>query len=308
MAGDTVIIGNWNDTTPAAPAGHDNVKFQKDASTPPNISAHAPRADTAGTKYGTIIYDGSGNASRYLGADGSWHTLPAGSIPNGGTIGQVLAKASATDGDVEWADPGGAGGWPWDYDPPLASSFSLASGDATNLTLSDEDYPTGLHIDAGAPTSGDKNRIAYRVLSDPTLDWDMRARLRGFITATNYSGFGVIIYDSVGGKPISLTLRSDGQISTIKWTSLAGYTGNLILIPPRWVPFDLWFRATHTSNNYYFYYSIDGLYWHFHSSIADTSYTPNRANYVGLCMDYNRSYGQQNLMNCAYFSLTGPAV
>lgn len=111
MAGDTIIIGNWNDATPAAPAGHDNVKFQKDVSAPPNISAHVPRADTAGTKYGTIIYDGSGNANRYLGGDGAWHAMPAGSLPNGGTTGQVLAKASAADGDVAWANPsGGSGG------------------------------------------------------------------------------------------------------------------------------------------------------------------------------------------------------
>lgn len=40
MAGDTIIIGNWNSTTPSAPAGHDNVTFQKDASSPPNISAY----------------------------------------------------------------------------------------------------------------------------------------------------------------------------------------------------------------------------------------------------------------------------
>lgn len=28
MAGDTVIIGNWNDTLPAAPTGYENIKFQ----------------------------------------------------------------------------------------------------------------------------------------------------------------------------------------------------------------------------------------------------------------------------------------
>jgi hypothetical protein len=46
MAGQTIIIGNWNDTTPAAPVGHDNVKFQKDAATPPNISAYIPKAQS----------------------------------------------------------------------------------------------------------------------------------------------------------------------------------------------------------------------------------------------------------------------
>lgn len=78
MAGDTIIIGNWNDTTPSAPAGHDNVKFQKDASSPPNISAYVPRADVAATKYGTILYDGTGSPTRYLGADGLWHPVSGG--------------------------------------------------------------------------------------------------------------------------------------------------------------------------------------------------------------------------------------
>lgn len=127
MAGDTIIIGNWNDTTPAAPAGADNVKFQKDASSPPNISAYVPRADTAGTKYGTIIYDGSGNANRYLGADGAWHYMPAGSLPNGGATGQVLAKASNDDGDVGWVDSSsGGGGWV-DRGDPATDDITLAS-------------------------------------------------------------------------------------------------------------------------------------------------------------------------------------
>ena len=55
MAGDTIIIGNWNDMTPSAPAGADNVQFQKDASSPPNISAYIPRATTS--QYGTVKLD-----------------------------------------------------------------------------------------------------------------------------------------------------------------------------------------------------------------------------------------------------------
>jgi hypothetical protein len=104
MAETTRVISNLNDTLPAAPAGYDNVKWQLNRSvTPPNISACVPRADVAGTKYGTILFDGSDEPLRYLGADGDWHNVPS-SLPTGGTAGQVLKKNSATNYDVGWAD------------------------------------------------------------------------------------------------------------------------------------------------------------------------------------------------------------
>lgn len=37
-------------------------------------------------------------------------TIPTGSVPNGGTIGQVLTKLSNTDGDADWQDPTGGSG------------------------------------------------------------------------------------------------------------------------------------------------------------------------------------------------------
>lgn len=49
MPGTTIVIGNWNDTTPAAPAGSENVKFQKDASTPMNVSAYVSKITNVAT-------------------------------------------------------------------------------------------------------------------------------------------------------------------------------------------------------------------------------------------------------------------
>lgn len=42
--------------------------------------------------------------------DADWVNAPEGSVPNGGTTGQLLAKASDTDGDAEWVDPPEGGG------------------------------------------------------------------------------------------------------------------------------------------------------------------------------------------------------
>lgn len=128
MAGTTNVISNLNDALPAAPNGSDNIKWQINRGvTPPNISANVPRADVAGTKYGTIVYDGSNEPTRYLGADGEWHDVPAGALPSGGTPGQVLAMSTASPSSPEWIDPsGGGGGWV-DRGDPATDDITLAS-------------------------------------------------------------------------------------------------------------------------------------------------------------------------------------
>lgn len=58
----------------------------------------------------TIFLDQSDSAVKTKDENGLIETLAVGaSIPDGGTTGQVLAKASDTDGDTEWVDAGGGG-------------------------------------------------------------------------------------------------------------------------------------------------------------------------------------------------------
>jgi hypothetical protein len=112
MSQKIITIGDWNDTIPAPPESppeSDNVRFQVDRSYDiPKISGNVRRADVSGEHYGTIIYDGSGNPLRYLGADGQFHDIPS-SLPEGGTENQILAKASNDDFDVAWVNPTAAG-------------------------------------------------------------------------------------------------------------------------------------------------------------------------------------------------------
>lgn len=103
MAGQTIIIGNWNDMTPSAPAGADNVKFQKDASSPPNISAHVPRATTS--QYGTVLK--AANVATFLIGIGAPmaaanNVAPPYRVKQAGTIQEVRARAKVgLDDDVE---------------------------------------------------------------------------------------------------------------------------------------------------------------------------------------------------------------
>lgn len=65
-----------------------------------------------------------------LGTDGKLASsqMPSGaSLPAGGSTGQVLTKASGTDGDADWEDSAGGGGGNIDGGNPT-SSFGGTTG------------------------------------------------------------------------------------------------------------------------------------------------------------------------------------
>lgn len=57
--GVAVVDADLDDATPAAPAGGVNVKWQKDSSSPANISAYAPSASPTSMTFGSTSADGS---------------------------------------------------------------------------------------------------------------------------------------------------------------------------------------------------------------------------------------------------------
>ena len=168
MAETTIILGDWNSVTPAAPGGSpgpagDNITFQVDRTgSIPKFSAWVPRADVGGDYHGTILYDGSGNASRYLGADGSWHDVPGSPSP------QTL---SIVTGHVA-------------LDYSLGIYYILATGGAA-FTL---DNPTN-------PTSG--KAILIKISGAGVIILDSKFNARG-ATLTRSSGTDYlgIVYDA----------------------------------------------------------------------------------------------------------------
>lgn len=217
-----------------------------------------------------------------------------------GTRIRVYGRKPSYAANLAYADA-------WWFKPPLASAFTLASGDATNLTLSD-DPNEGLLIDGGAPVSGDKNRIAHKTLTTKTSDWELVVRLKYIVPSVDYSGVGVVLYDSVSGRATSLTWRgSSPYLNVINWTSLSAFSATLIsktftTEPPEW------FRVRHVGTTYYFDVSVNGKQWVNLGSTGDTTFLTNRADKVGLCVDYNRTTEANNYASCAYFALTGPGV
>lgn len=262
MAETTIVLGDWNSTTPAAPAGSDNIAFAVDRTgVIPKFAASVPRADTAGTKYGTIIYDGSGNAERYLGADGNWHDIPsgllpdngnpgqilslsdtspsapewidmpAGSLPNGGTTGQVLAKASAADGDVEWADQ--SGGTPI-YTPPVLADFAWVN--QLNAVAA---QVGGMVTLTNAVDTGVKYNILVKSL--PAAPITITAIMSPQLRLLNYNQIGICLRDSASGKLLIFIFGHDNGLGfqldrynspTSIGASVLGRTGYAFLASP----------------------------------------------------------------------------
>lgn len=310
MAETTRVISNLNDALPAAPAGHDNIKWQINRGvTPPNISAHVPRADTAGTKYGTIIYDGSGNADRYLGADGAWHDMPSGSLPEGGTpgqilsisdaspsapewidmpsgslpiggtTGQVLAKASNDDGDAEWVDQ--TGGSP--YTPPVLTDFAWVNqGNAVAAQVGDVVTLTN------AVDTGVSYNILVKALGSAPIT--ITALFSALLYQTNYNQAGICLRESSTGKLILFlfSFAYGVRYQVDKYTNPTTISASVIIgAPPMTINsiIALRFRiVSGTPNVIYYDVSSDGGYLWTQLGSGEsygTFFTPDQA---GLCI------------------------
>ena len=199
------------------------------------------------------------------------------------------------------------------FQPPVAASFTLASGDATNLTLANSTQ-AGLTVDAGAPVSGDECRIAYRTLTTKTSDWTVVARLAGYAPYISFSGFGVVLMDSVSGRATLNHIRGSAAVTTnpvyevINMTTLTLYSASPATAATPTTNVGMWLRVRHTGGNYIYEFSYDGVVWNTTYTIAATTFLTNRADRVGIHCLYNRATGLKTQYSVPYFSLTGAAV
>lgn len=198
------------------------------------------------------------------------------------------------------------GGGAWYFQPPSAASLSLASGDATNLTLTD-DSNAGLLFDAGAPVAGPVLRTAYRTLTNKTLDWDLKVKMSCPNTSAAFSAIALYLGDSVAGKARTLEFRDNLTLDCITWTAITGGTrASVGVVTPRYNV--NWWRVRHVGTNYEFMVSTNGKNWASLITVADTTHTTSRVDRVGFCVFYQRATGMQLMGEVEYFSLTGPGV
>lgn len=196
MAETTIVLGDWNSVTPAAPEGSDNAAFAVDRSGAiPKFSASVKRADTEGDHFGTIIYDGSGDPTRYLGADGDWHDMPEGSLPALGSPGQLLAVSNDSPPGLEWVNAPIA----FDaYDLSIvddAVDVDLSLSRMFNLALS------GSGVTINNPTgAADKMTFIIRVSGSGEITLGSKYSLRNTYERSSGRDYFGCVYDATADK------------------------------------------------------------------------------------------------------------
>lgn len=237
--------------------------------------------------------------------DGASHTIALAWTSSGSTSSITIENRQITC--IQLTGSGSSTG-PWWFNPPTAASMSLASGDATNLILTD-DVDAGLLIDCGAPVAGNVSRIAYRTLTDKTLDWDMVVRTPFQVPTLTNAGAGLYIQDSISGRSMAFEIRQDGNIYLTGWNpGLIGYGGVLLIGLTLAQRTNVWWRIQRIGANNVFSISVDGKQWSTLLTQSVTSYLTNAADRVGFGSNTDRTSGMKNLMCVEYFALTGPGV
>lgn len=225
----------------------------------------------------------------------------------------TLDSTNFLRGDGVWASPGGGGGGNWWYDPPLAADFTLTSGDATNLTLTD-DADEGLLFDPGTPAGTNINRTALITLTDKTLDWDLVVRISAVLPTNYVTAYGPCIYDSISGRLTALEMISNSNWTAVNSTTLASGATRTNALTADSAPFrtigPYWMRINHVGTNYNFYRSVNGKNWQLHGTVTDTSFLTNRGDKVGFTVMTASAGGadKKAMGNITYWSLTGPGV
>lgn len=139
--------------------------------------------------------------------DAGWVDQTGGSdeLPTGGATGQVLAKASGTDGDVEWVDQTGGGGGTFKKE----ISFFAAGKGKNNETL--VAYTTPVAVTIGATGSSARAVVAAAAYTVYTIK--IQGVSVGTVTFGTGSTTGTINFTGSGAIPAGGTLIIAGPPS-----------------------------------------------------------------------------------------------
>lgn len=259
---------------------------------------------TPGYFYDYLIEDGTAWESGVGLWNGTILTRPGPTVDpqfESSTGALLILSGSATIACVANRNTLTAGG---PFMPPMASSFTSESGNATALTLVD-DPKAGLKVSLPGAVTANISVGAYRTLTTPAADWVMTAKFNWQLNATNWQWIGLYLHDTTGGRLVSWGPRNGNsqELDKTHWGSMTSWSGdNLNVVRGSMT----WFQIEKSSTTAFYRTSADGQVWHTWYSESITTFVTASPNRVGLY-----AQDQNNVpieFAVPYFSLTGSAV
>jgi hypothetical protein len=245
--------------------------------------------------------------------DFAWGTDEiGGSVPAGGTTTQVLVKQSNADFDADWENPSGAGGTPWDWNPPAASYFTTSGGSGTHSLTDDSDV--GLIFEHS--WTGSSNLSSYYVKNITNSTWTMVAKLHFAMRDNANLGSGIMLYESGTNKRYQIGYHNR-TFKVLYYTALTGsfvntesnHTPAIAGNPGTafggayWIKIDLGITA---ANTYTVWISGNGKAWRLVYSFTKTTRFTTAADRLGIQTESNMaavpSGGESVFMTIPYWS------
>lgn len=206
-------------------------------------------------------------------------------IPAGGTVGQVLSKASAGDYDIAWANAGGGGGGSSGetLTPPTLGAFTLGPGGTATTYM--EASLLGVRI-RDFNVTGNFNKLTYGYQAPAGAHWQITGKFsRGPIE--NYMAFGIVIADTVSGHHLIFGPKAEGGgIGRIRFGTYNSYSGqDTWTTDPQ--PEFFWLRVYYDGTNLVYQVSTNGAFWTTIKSETATTWMTNAVDRVGFGVNCN---------------------
>lgn len=189
-----------------------------------------------------------------------------------------------------------SGGAPWWYSPPLASAFSVISGDATNPTVAD-DADIGLVLDFGGNSvTGQITRAAVETITSPASAWTYEFKMAPTTYTTNDAWAGFFLRNVANNRNVMIVQSNDMSWFIARRTMTAfgavAFTicgGEEYVLPALSAAF--WKVTYDGSTNVRVYMSSDGKYWRLIHTEPVATYLVAAADRIGFCLGTNGATG-----------------